>query len=327
MMRIKRTIFYTCFIAGTFLPLSLFTFRQTKVNIQNAEEIVVKQKAKNNFKIKKATNLGDDEYIKEIDGSLYAITPKGSYVRLYSNPEMEWDSIVDCNREYDDMFPNARRIGDSSTVYNCHFYAWHMGKNKKTYCMDIPTSYYTDGSYIESTGEIGDRVCYFTQRGKNLHSGIIVDKLPEPVNDICGNLSQMIVESKWGNFGLYRHRGDQCPYTISGHGEATYVKYFKLHTRHEYSYKWVNYTQHRTFCPCGYTSQDGHVVPNGAFSGGKRFATCLLCNGKAERGFSQQSSINNVNYITKNKSYKLLNGVIVLSEEDMILFNEGKIEY
>lgn len=55
--------------------------------------------------------------------------------------------------------------------------------------------------------------------------------------------------------------------------------------------------------------------------------TLTNCNGKAERGFSQQSSINNVNYITKNKSYKLPNGVIVLSEEDMILFNEGKIEY
>lgn len=52
-MRIKRNAFYICFIASTFLPVSLFSFQKVEANIQNIEEIAPKQKTKNYFKIKK----------------------------------------------------------------------------------------------------------------------------------------------------------------------------------------------------------------------------------------------------------------------------------
>ena len=64
------------------------------------------------------------------------------------------------------------------------------------------------------------------------------------------------------------------------------------------------------------------------FSGGKRYATCLVCGGLAERGFVQLNALSaEVHYVTDNGSYILPNGVIVLVDEDTELYLNGTLEF
>ncbi len=91
-------------------------------------------------------------------------------------------------------------------------------------------------------------------------------------------------------------------------------------TSHDYHdpYTWVDYNQHKATCGCGATTQQGHAVASNAFSNGKRYATCLICGGLAERGFVELNALSTeVQYVTDNGSYILPNGVIVLVDEDI----------
>ncbi len=96
---------------------------------------------------------------------------------------------------------------------------------------------------------------------------------------------------------------------------------------HNYnSHVWLNYTMHTSSCSCGNTSPMPHVVSGGG--GGFGFMTCLLCGGPAELGFAQNGSkqiLNNAHYFG-NGSYILTNGVIVLSDEDLVKFYNNTLD-
>lgn len=101
-------------------------------------------------------------------------------------------------------------------------------------------------------------------------------------------------------------------------------------TTHDYdrNYEWVSYTMHSAECCCGAETTKGHAVSSNAFSGGKRYATCLFCGGLAERGFVQLNALSaEVQYVTNNGSYILPNGVIVLVDEDIELYLNGTLEF
>lgn len=124
-----------------------------------------------------------------------------------------------------------------------------------------------------------------------------------------------------------------CGYTMTL--SHVYEDHYCIHcnhytTSHDYHdlYTWVNYTQHWATCGCGATAKQGHAVSSNAFSGGKRYATCLFCGGLAEREFVQLNALSaEVQYVTNNESYILPNGVIVLVDEDIELYLNGILEF
>lgn len=94
------------------------------------------------------------------------------------------------------------------------------------------------------------------------------------------------------------------------------------------SYLWKSYTHHLSYCRCGAMIQQGHAVASNAFANGKRYATCLICGGLAERGFVQFNATSvEVQYVTDNGSYILPNGVIVLVDEDIETYLRGNLEF
>ena len=157
----------------------------------------------------------------------YVYTPNGNSVSVFSFDEMDAEDIVECNNLGDTLVPEATRIASSTAKYNCHSFAWYLQSTSNVFWMNDPTDYYSDGSYEVSTGEVGDIICYFDNYLGNLHSGIIIGTLEGTSNGVCGDADLKIVRSKWGAWGLYEHRGDQCPYTSSYYGDADYVMYFK----------------------------------------------------------------------------------------------------
>ena len=116
---------------------------------------------------------------------------------------------------------------------------------------------------------------------------------------------------------FYTHvDGERC--VICNHG---------IGGQHSYdaSYVWKNDKNHLAKCECGATKLKGHVVKSGSFVGG--YATCLQCKGRASVGFVEFPPESSTLYRTANGSYILPNGVIVLVEEDIEAFFQGKLVF
>lgn len=113
-----------------------------------------------------------------------------------------------------------------------------------------------------------------------------------------------------------------CGYTITT--SHTYSSHYctgcgEYTTLHDYdrNYSWVDGTQHSVQCSCGDITTQPHAVRSGR-------TICLLCGGRAIIGledFGPQS----LTYVSQNGSYILQSGVVVLVEEDVTTYLEGKL--
>lgn len=320
--------------------ISLFFVFLLSVNFDTFAGIIEQKNIENNINTIETLD-SYDSYAAQTKATTidYVYTPNGTRVQVFCRDEMSSSTIQACNQRGDALVPEATRISSSTTKYNCHSYAWYRASTSNPYWMNDPSSYYTDGSYEESVGNVGDIICYYDNSGFNLHSGIVIAKTSGKSNGICGNSDLVTVRSKWGAWGLYEHRGDQCPYTSTYGGEANYVKYYRKHnhnfvnhycscgkytTSHDYHapYNWIDYSNHTDTCGCGDLKVQGHAVLSESFMPGQKYATCLLCGGSAEIGFIQLDSSGKVSV---NGSYLLPNGVAVLLEKDLNSFINGSL--
>ena len=80
---------------------------------------------------------------------------------------------------------------------------------------------------------------------------------------------------------------------------------------YSYSYKWINDTKHRETCSCGLTRERAHAVASGS-------DRCIQCGGKVKIGIIGPGLMSNIiKWYSKNGSYILPNGVIVLVDSDI----------
>lgn len=215
-------------------------------NANNSYLDLFKAKAKSS----KAIENGDETY--------YVYTPKGTPVEVMKLEEFEPDEIESSNQGCAEQFPNAIRVGTSTRKYNCHSFAWYSQSLDNCYWMNDPSSYYTDGSYELSNGQINDIVCYYTLDNTLIHSGIVIDRIDDESNGVCQDANLITVKSKWGGHGLYIHRGDESPYTYPM-GDAVYLKYYKLHTTHKLGSYINDGEQHYRKCTkCDYKEYGEH---------------------------------------------------------------------
>ncbi len=207
----------------------------------------------------------------------------GSYVSVDNIlSDIPASYITQTNTESDSFSTTDVRLYTATAYFNCHSYAWHSQDTEENhYWMPSPVLYYTDGSYYEvSTPAVGDIICYFDDNGtsnnttddNNIHSGIVVTVISNATsNNLCGNSNTVIVESKWGNAGLYRHNGYECPYTdllldfytdVDPGDIAEYVKYYRR-SGHTHSFTTYNDTGrtdfHECICTCGMTIHAPHI--------------------------------------------------------------------
>lgn len=271
-------------------------------------------------------------------------TPNGSSVTIHIMSNAEEIDVDKGNSNGDAKVPEARRISPSTIKYNCHSYAWYSQSTSNEYWMDDPTMYYTDGSYCQAySPKAGDIVCYYSSWGTNLHSGLITSVNSGSSNGVCGDSNLVNVRSKWGSWGVYEHRGDQCPYTSAYGGSARSVKHYRrghaydTYTRtdsghvgicscgntvtasHTYNlnYSWKNLTSHIAECVCGAKTSQSHAVSSTGFSGNKKYATCLLCNGNASRGVVGAALSVKLASSEQEHSCRLSNGVFIISQSEL----------
>ena len=123
-------------------------------------------------------------------------------------------------------------LEEASLRYNCHSYAWVERDTELTSCwVDSVGAFIQDGSYVRIAElEVGCIVVYYQTMSIDLvtihadgsetsesiiylrslsHSGVVT-----AVPTGSRQLSDITVESKWGRAGLFRHKGDVCPYVM-----------------------------------------------------------------------------------------------------------------
>ena len=123
-------------------------------------------------------------------------------------------------------------LEEASLRYNCHSYAWMERDTELTSCwVDSVGAFIQDGSYVRiAEPEVGCIVVYYQTMSIDLvtihadgsetsesiiylrslsHSGVVT-----AVPTGSRQLSDITVESKWGRAGLFRHKGDVCPYVM-----------------------------------------------------------------------------------------------------------------
>ena len=123
-------------------------------------------------------------------------------------------------------------LEEASLRYNCHSYAWVERDTELTSCwVDSVGAFIQDGSYVSiAEPEVGCIVVYYQTMSIDLvtihadgsetsesiiylrslsHSGVVT-----AVPTGSRQLSDITVESKWGRAGLFRHKGDVCPYVM-----------------------------------------------------------------------------------------------------------------
>ena len=123
-------------------------------------------------------------------------------------------------------------LEEASLRYNCHSYAWvERDTELTTGWVDSVGAFIRDGSYVRiAEPEVGCIVVYYKTMSIDLvtihadgsetsesiiylrslsHSGVVT-----AVPTGSRQLSDITVESKWGRAGLFRHKGDVCPYVM-----------------------------------------------------------------------------------------------------------------
>ena len=172
-------------------------------------------------------------------------TPNGTeveYAELFSGQDFTQSEINDMTSNDSDKlgYSDNVRLSNPSKRYNCHSYAWYSQDIlNNNYWISFPNSYIWDSSYIPSTGDENDILCYFAV------DCIIVDGEFQPIGDTyishsaiisdVGNgfdyedvdtYSELVVTSKWGQSSLFTHNALHCPYIspmIIGVYNSTYV--------------------------------------------------------------------------------------------------------
>ena len=132
-------------------------------------------------------------------------TPKGSVVPdTYLNPELSSSQIVAFNNYVATNYPNATRLTDASSTYNCHGYAWHITEGGSNVWIGYNTStaediYWNDGSYMEiCSQQYPAKVSYASDN----HSAVTTSTID-------------IFRSKWGDYPVMQHEKSYTPYNSS----------------------------------------------------------------------------------------------------------------
>ena len=134
-------------------------------------------------------------------------TPFGSKVDVMNRIEILTDADKESIRQdWSSRYPNAIYLGEATSKYNCHAYAWSMSEGGREVWMNDPTLYMTDGSYTltSSTDLKATKIFYY---GGN-HSAV-------------KSYGRYFV-SKWGDLCLFKHYPDDCPYN------SDHLRYYKL---------------------------------------------------------------------------------------------------
>lgn len=121
-------------------------------------------------------------------------------------------------------------LAPSDVSYNCHSYAWYRMNTNNPYWVGLRSigddgfilgdeMFVPSSATIVDTPQVMDIAVYYDQNNRILHSAVIVDLDSDSV----------VVQSKWGAYGLYRHPLDTVPQDYTGSDGVLRIKFYRYH--------------------------------------------------------------------------------------------------
>jgi hypothetical protein len=159
------------------------------------------------------------------DSPVTIYTPEGKPITalLLNEFTQYWiEYYNDIGDQYvEDFNLDAERIGDASQTYNCHAYAWRVSEGGSKVWINTPgdDAYWTDASYAHD-GNPSYSSCSESQATHVSYVGDDHSTRQEEYNS--SNPDDSWYVSKWGPWGLYRHKKGQDPY------DETDYSFYKL---------------------------------------------------------------------------------------------------
>lgn len=143
------------------------------------------------------------------------------------------------------------KLGNATSKYNCHSYAWYYTSTSNTYWIsDVELYMYDDHSTGSSNPSVGSIAVYYDIYGNPLHSAVVT----------AVNGTEITCKSKWGANGLFEHNIARVPVSYSYDGYSIRVLFFKYTKSHSCTVTIDNAATHtRTCTVCGWTSTEAHV--------------------------------------------------------------------
>jgi hypothetical protein len=146
-------------------------------------------------------------------------TPRGTYLSnyWYSTADFSSDQKAHMDQTIAENFPKVTKLSDACYYYNCHSYAWWSDTDCE-YWINDPSDFWYDGSYCEiddlAHAHNGDKITYYNEIPHNsqqygpwplelTHSAIVESAALAGKNHT--------VRSKWGQYGVYKHKILDCP--------------------------------------------------------------------------------------------------------------------
>lgn len=97
-------------------------------------------------------------------------TPANNPVEGFTRQEYSSAEITSLNNQYRSAYPNAILIGDASTTYNCHSYAWNISAGGTTICWINQknasgganiSKYWSENTYMSTTEANAYKIFYY----------------------------------------------------------------------------------------------------------------------------------------------------------------------
>lgn len=134
-------------------------------------------------------------------------TPNRHPVSAFTRAEeLSYSERIQCDNYWRMLYPNAEFMGNSTTTYNCHSYAWNIYEGGQTCWLNQYPDlhwYWDDESYVETTADYASRV-FYSSGDHSAHS----------------YTSSGLYISKWGVGPRMKHTLTDCPYNTFG------IKYY-----------------------------------------------------------------------------------------------------
>lgn len=140
-------------------------------------------------------------------------------------------------------------LGNATSMYNCHSYAWHQSSvNNTSWIVDVEIYMGDKHSMQLREASVGAIVVYLDRDKKPIHSAV--------VTSIDGDT--IMCRSKWGANGLFEHSIENVPYLYDSN--SVLVKFYSYSRSHDCTVRINSAATHTLTCTvCGWTLTEAHI--------------------------------------------------------------------
>ena len=143
------------------------------------------------------------------------------------------------------------KLGNATSVYNCHSYAWYQSStSNSSWIKDVTIYMLDDHSDILSKAEVGSIAVYFDSNNQPVHSAVVTNV----------NGDNITCQSKWGANGLFEHNIGTVPSGYTYSSTTIKVLFIRYARNHSNTIIIDNAATHTLTCKvCGWTLTEAHV--------------------------------------------------------------------